>query len=44
MVYFHLNGMAVALYRYSKASNLCSTAVRSVKSLGESTLRWMIEK
>ena len=44
VVNFHLNGFVVWLYRFSNADRRSETASISVKSLGESTLRWMMEK
>jgi hypothetical protein len=44
VVNFHLNGCAVWLYRFSNADRRSETASISVKSLGESTFRWTMEK
>ena len=44
VVNFHLNGCAVWVYRFSNADRRSEMASMSVKSLGESTFRWTMEK
>ena len=43
-VYFQLNGLAVWLYRSTKASRISDSFSRLGKSFGEMTFFWVMEK